>query len=1075
MLGVRVRLKSQKGVAMRLAELINRLPRGCGAGWRSGLMILGLGGLMADAEAYRVNFVNNTNLPSGYTICAQGFASYTAPNGPVPGGNFMVLSLNGSSNEASFVTTSTLTPSPQQGDALPVFSVTPGTTRLNITTNSGTAPILGARVYYYVVQANSCFPYLYYQSVGNQGSVANNFPPGGAYVFSEITSTSDLQGGQTFDLSMVDSFSLPANAVIQSTTASYTTVGQTDVTSASAQNLVAIRSDFASAMSGLGARGQPYLSLLSSAFITQPPTNALPGGAAVTWPVYSYPSGAAPVLNPHSLLAQFVPNPPSPQSPTQTFMPGAGNALNSVFDTAISAFFSRSSYLNKTGITGDTFYAQPVSILPLPDGYAANQKTLLQQAYPTGIPGLALCYVQGAYTPSVCGNSPVASNSNGWIYNPVHSTVLTTQPLGSQIITGSASANSATLSFGAPVTLPAGVNLFGWYLKVNNSTWSGGFDYVIGCNGVQAASACQGPGPINSVVVDRVTTGGVVTSQVVFGLFPANSSQTTGISGSFASSGDQVFGNLGVFGGTLTGSTFAAGTPSLTTAGSDLGNITVTALNRGVSGLTSTYSSSNDPASTDSYQWAQETNWYPSSATRNEYAFYLHTRTLPIGSSPLFARPNPSATSAGPGGLPMGMAYGFGFDENPAPSYTGAPQVPSEWNQTVGGDLTVTFGPWSTTQPAGTYSLLVTKSGAGQAGGVVMSTSVVPSGSTINCGATCSGNYPSGALVTLKAQGSSTAVFTGWNGAGCSGTGSCVITMNQAQSVTANFISPASGNYPLDVNVSGSGGVTSSPDGISCPSGSCSQEETGGSTVVLTATASGSSSFLGWTGACSGTNPSCSVLMNQAQAVSAAFGIIGQYQLSVTPGTGGMVTSSPQGIHCGYACLASFDSGTTVVLQAIPQSGYVFSGWGGACSAFGSGSCTLTMSSNRAVSAVFTSTAPGELPLTVTVSPSGSGTVSSAPAGISCGSNCSASYSHGTSVTLTATPASGYQFSGWYGPCSGTGTCLVTMDQVQLVTAQFAASSPTPIPTLNEWLQGLLLLGLGGLMMGAWRRLHAAS
>src|SRR5436305_14636225 len=52
------------------------------------------------------------------------------------------------------------------------------------------------------------------------------------------------------------------------------------------------------------------------------------------------------------------------------------------------------------------------------------------------------------------------------------------------------------------------------------------------------------------------------------------------------------------------------------------------------------------------------------------------------------------------------------------------------------------------------------------------------------------------------------------------------------------------------------------------------------------------------------------------------------------------------------------------------------------------------------------------------VSATGSGTITSAPAGINCGPTCSASFSAGTSVTLTATPASNDSFSGWSGACS---------------------------------------------------------
>jgi len=77
-------------------------------------------------------------------------------------------------------------------------------------------------------------------------------------------------------------------------------------------------------------------------------------------------------------------------------------------------------------------------------------------------------------------------------------------------------------------------------------------------------------------------------------------------------------------------------------------------------------------------------------------------------------------------------------------------------------------------------------------------------------------------------------------------------------------------------------------------------------------------------------------------------------------------------------------------------------------------------------------------PLTVSRTGTGTGTVTSNPAGISCGATCSASYNSGTVVTLTASPTTGSNFTGWSGGgCSGTGTCAVTMSAATSVTASF--------------------------------------
>ena len=85
-------------------------------------------------------------------------------------------------------------------------------------------------------------------------------------------------------------------------------------------------------------------------------------------------------------------------------------------------------------------------------------------------------------------------------------------------------------------------------------------------------------------------------------------------------------------------------------------------------------------------------------------------------------------------------------------------------------------------------------------------------------------------------------------------------------------------------------------------------------------------------------------------------------------------------------------------------------------------------------------------PLTVTKSGTGNGTVTSLPPGIDCGSDCGEGYPSGTPVTLTATQAGGSFFAGWSGGgCSGTGSCLVTMDAVKSVTATFTIIvSPPP-------------------------------
>lgn len=151
----------------------------------------------------------------------------------------------------------------------------------------------------------------------------------------------------------------------------------------------------------------------------------------------------------------------------------------------------------------------------------------------------------------------------------------------------------------------------------------------------------------------------------------------------------------------------------------------------------------------------------------------------------------------------------------------------------------------------------------------------------------------------------------------------------------------------------------------------------------------------------------------------------------------GTVTSSPGGINCGATCFATYREGTSVTLVAVPSAGSIFTGWPGTC--FGLGACEVTMNTDRSVTAMF------DLSITLNIfkSGNGAGTVTSLPTGINCGPTCSANYSEGTSVIITATPAPGSTFVNWTGGgCrNGPRTCVVRMSRdttVTDVTAQFA-------------------------------------
>jgi uncharacterized repeat protein (TIGR02543 family) len=264
-----------------------------------------------------------------------------------------------------------------------------------------------------------------------------------------------------------------------------------------------------------------------------------------------------------------------------------------------------------------------------------------------------------------------------------------------------------------------------------------------------------------------------------------------------------------------------------------------------------------------------------------------------------------------------------------------------------GGGSSVT-GNAGTTGIGASPSLNITVAG----GGTVTS----PDGS-INCSATCSQSSTVGAAVHLDAAPASGMQFMGWSGA-CSGTGGCDLTISGDTVVGAAFAAVATVLFHVTPVGAGSGVVTSSPEGLSCPD-ICGMDVAPGTVVTLIATANVGSQFEGYGGTtCSGTT--CSARVTSAATVFANFSAVtaapALHTLTVTDAGGGTVVSNPGGISCPGACSAPFQEGATVALTALASSGFTFTGWTGACT--GSGGCSIALGSDAAVTATFTAVDP---------------------------------------------------------------------------------------------------------------------
>ena len=125
----------------------------------------------------------------------------------------------------------------------------------------------------------------------------------------------------------------------------------------------------------------------------------------------------------------------------------------------------------------------------------------------------------------------------------------------------------------------------------------------------------------------------------------------------------------------------------------------------------------------------------------------------------------------------------------------------------------------------------------------------------------------------------------------------------------------------------------------------------------------------------------------------------------------------------------SYEAGSRVTLTASPASGWQFVGWSTGASGL---STTITMNDNMTVTARFQEMTPVTYKLAVTVE--GQGTVSLNPPG--------GHYQSGSVVTLTASPAEGWEFATWSTGATST-TTTVTMDGNKTITATFRKKAPT--------------------------------
>lgn len=249
--------------------------------------------------------------------------------------------------------------------------------------------------------------------------------------------------------------------------------------------------------------------------------------------------------------------------------------------------------------------------------------------------------------------------------------------------------------------------------------------------------------------------------------------------------------------------------------------------------------------------------------------------------------------------------------------------------------------------------------------------------------------------------------------------------------------------YPavtLTVNLEGGGTILSgdTPKTIACPT-DCDETYVYGTKVTLSAVSvSAQWPFIGWTGGVCGGTSTCSVTMTSDVTVTARFGALLTLTKNAAAAAVVATTAGSPAFTCGTGCARTenlFPLGTYVSLLATPETGYSLQGWVGCDSiSYDGKTCNVRMSVSRTVTANF------QARLTLTKNFAARATIASNPAGIKCSTSCtSASFNFpaGSTVTLTATLASGYTQIAWTGctPTANPKVCTLVIGAAPSVTA----------------------------------------
>jgi uncharacterized protein (TIGR02145 family)/uncharacterized repeat protein (TIGR02543 family) len=205
-----------------------------------------------------------------------------------------------------------------------------------------------------------------------------------------------------------------------------------------------------------------------------------------------------------------------------------------------------------------------------------------------------------------------------------------------------------------------------------------------------------------------------------------------------------------------------------------------------------------------------------------------------------------------------------------------------------------------------------------------------------------------------------------------------------------------------------------------------------GEPVTVTANPANGHIFAGWSGAATGTANPVVVTMDGNKALTAGFGLPGATRFTVYfNGNGTTGGSAPTPV--------SADSGSSIKLpeqSAMERTGYSFGGWNTKNDGTGTNYAANTSYVVKGNVTLYATWNAQTFSLTANISTTGGGTVSRKPN--------RDTYQYGEQVTVTATPAAGYTFTGWSGASdSKDASITITMNGNKTLTAGFGKQGAT--------------------------------